>query len=77
MRRTTIMLPQGLKLQAAEHARNLGLSLGEFIRKSLEVALWIKVRSGKKDPLFDSEIVFKGVTPRGLSKNHDEYLYGE
>ena len=78
VKRTTIMLPQSLKVQAAEYARNLGLSLGELIRKSLERVLGdTPGNDSKGDPLFDSKAVFRGSTPRDLSLKHDDYLYGE
>ena len=39
MKRTTIMLPEELRVRAGERARKLGLSLGEFIRRSMEAML--------------------------------------
>ena len=78
MHRTTIMLPQNLKLRAEQYAREMGISLGELMRESLETMI---NRSNEdrpaKDPLFTDDAVYIGEAPRDLSVNHDEYLYGE
>ena len=76
MKRTSIMLPQQLKMQASQKATRLGISLGEFIRKSLLSALRESQKKSGKDPLFADGAVFHGKTPKDLSKNHDDYLYG-
>ena len=39
MERTTIMLPHDLKLQAAQYAKNKGISLGELIRTAIAASL--------------------------------------
>ena len=39
MKRTTVMIPEDLKIRAAKRANAVGISLGEFIRESLEKAL--------------------------------------
>ena len=39
MKRTTIMIPNELKTRATQHAKKIGMSLGGFIRESLEKAL--------------------------------------
>lgn len=78
MQRTTVMLPQDLKLQAERHARELGVSLGELIRESLEAM--IRGSDGDRstvDPFFSDNAVYVGEAPRDLSVNHDGYLYGE
>jgi len=78
MQRTTVMLPQDLKLQAQRHARELGVSLGELIRESLEAM--IRGSDGDRstvDPFFSDNAVYVGEAPRDLSVNHDGYLYGE
>ena len=36
MKRTTVMLPEDLKLKAEKRAEKMGISLGELIRLSLE-----------------------------------------
>jgi len=78
MQRTTVMLPQDLKLQAERHARELGVSLGKLIRESLEAM--IRGSDGDRstvDPFFSDNAVYVGEAPRDLSVNHDGYLYGE
>ena len=77
MTRTTIMLPTELKTRAARRAKQMGVSLGELVRESLEVALSGNRPRGSSDPLFDDTAVFEGAGPRDLAANHDDYLYGE
>ena len=78
MKRTTIMLPDDLKMQAYNRARVMGISLGELIRKSLETIL--SQRDEEKpteDSLFADNAVYEGKAPKYLSRNHDKYLYRE
>jgi hypothetical protein len=77
MHRTTVMLPDDLKLQASRIARESGMSLGEIIRESLEN--WLKCRKKQPvgDPLFHEVPVYEGSVPEDYSINHDKYLYGE
>lgn len=77
MKRTTIMLPQSLRIRAIERARGMGISLGELIRKSLEIILSSTGNIVPYDPLFDDNEFFTGEAPKDLSKNHDYYLYGD
>ena len=77
MVRTTIMLSNELKVQAEKRARNLGMSLGEFIRKSLESSLNAKKGGKEEDPFLTDRAVFGGNAPVNMSKNHDDYLYGD
>lgn len=76
MHRTTIMLPNDLKLLALRHAQTLGVSFGQLVRESLEKR--IKTAPSKKSDTFWADTaVFKGPTPKNLSKEHDQYLYEE
>ena len=78
MKRTTVMIPEDLKIQALKHANMTGMSLGGFIREALERAL--ELANGDKlvdDPFFTDRVVFNGETPSDLARNHDEYLYGD
>ena len=77
MKRTSIMLPQQLKMQASDKAHRLRMSLGEFIRRSILSSLGSSQERVKKDTLFADTTVFRGKTPKDLSQNHDRYLYGE
>jgi predicted DNA-binding protein len=79
MKRTTIMLPDELKIRATHRARKLGISLGGFIRESLENALDNKSRNSnvnEEDPFFADDAVYHGDVPSDLSEKHDDYLYG-
>ena len=78
MKRTTIMIPNELKTRATQHAKKIGMSLGGFVRESLEKAMEVENhRSGKddEDPFFSDKTVFSGKSPSDLSANHDDYLY--
>ena len=77
MHRTTIMLPDKLKVQAQAQARERGISLSEFIRTALEHETTKSSRSSPADPLFADHAVFKGETPPDLASHHDDYLYGD
>ena len=78
MKRTTIMLPDDLKMRALKRADIMGLSLGGLIRESLEKTLQTPdVDQADDDPFFADNVVFKGNTPKGLALNHDDYLYGD
>ena len=78
MKRTTIMLPDDLKMRALKHADIMGLSLGGLIRESLEKTLQTPdVDQADDDPFFADNVVFQGKTPKDLALNHDDYLYGD
>jgi hypothetical protein len=70
------MLPPELKEKAMRRARERGISLGEFLRESLVLALNSKVAQKRKDdPLFADQAVFEGAAPSDLAERHDQYLY--
>ncbi len=72
------MIPIVLKKEVETLARKQGISLGEFIRKSLTDRLQTIKNPQKtdKDALFGLK-VYRGTAPKNLSTHHDEYLYGE
>ena len=72
------MLTADLKVRALHRAREQGLSLDEFLRRSLEAALAGPGETPRKaDPLFSDVSVYDGRVPADLAANHDDYLYGE
>ena len=78
MDRTTIMLPPELKTRAANQAKKMRVSLGQYIREALKKSLDMeKRRETDEDPLFLDNAVFDGTTPEDLASNHDGYLYGD
>ena len=77
MIRTTIMLPTELKTLAARRAGELGISLGELIRESLEMKLSQAKSQDHEDSFLADEAVFAGPAPNDLAKEHDRYLYGD
>ncbi len=77
MKRTTVMIPEDLKIRAAKRANSVGVSLGGFIRESLEKALKSEVAGTLDDPFLSDNAIFEGDTPLDLAQNHDKYLYGD
>jgi predicted DNA-binding protein len=78
MDRTTIMLPPELKTRAANQAKKMRISLGQYIREALKRSLEIEKRpESVDDSLFVDNVVFKGESPEDLASEHDEYLYGD
>ena len=77
MRRTTVMIPEDLKNRASRRASSTGISLGGFIRESLERALRADTTVMNDDPFLTDNAVYKGDTEVDLAQNHDIYLYGE
>lgn len=77
MHRTTVMLPEELKLRAEREAHRRGISLGEIIRLSLREIISSPRPSRKKDPLFDFNVEFDVPIEKDFSEKHDAYLYGD
>jgi hypothetical protein len=82
MHRTTILLPEDLRADADAHARRLGISLGELIRRQLKsLARPLKLTKAAKrrdDPVF--RYYAEKRTAPGLAElkdgvsNHDKYI---
>ena len=70
------MLPEPLKARAMRRARRLGISLGEFIRRSMQSMLDGAAGAPEQDPLVADDAVFEGPVPSDLSVAHDRHLYG-
>jgi hypothetical protein len=77
MKRTTIVLPPDLKVEAKRHARQLGISLGELIRQTLSFRLASSRHANPMDPLFADSDVFSGPGPGDVAAHHDQHLYGD
>ena len=75
MKRTTLMIPEDLKIRAARRANAVGISLGGFIRESLERALKSDGNVAFDDPYMNDNSVYEGDIPADLAQNHDKYLY--
>jgi len=73
MHRTTLLIPEDLKLRAVERAKSDNMSFGEFVRRALEKSL----QDTDSDPFWNDKAVFRGEVPSDYSENHDDYLYGE
>lgn len=76
MHRTTIMIPEDLKIRAEEFSRKKGLSLGEIVREAMRDLLK-KAEEDEGDSFFCDTAVYQKDVPKDLSRNHDEYLYGD
>ena len=76
MHRTTIMLPRDLKVRAERRAREEGVSLGEFVRRSVARSLG-RPEEIAEDPLFADQQVYDGETPATYAADHDDHLYGD
>ena len=76
MYRTTIMLPEILKAQAVSESSSLGISLGEFVRKSVAMALNAN-KTTITDTLFSDTATYAGDAPSDTVSRHDEFLYGK
>jgi hypothetical protein len=75
MNRTTIMLPDDLQRQAADLAARQGISMGEFIRRSVAREAAVAYQVGVADEFWNDPPLFRsGQTD--LSERHDEALYG-
>ncbi len=68
------MLPRELRSRAARRARETGVSMGQFVRQSIERAL--QPASVKKGRFLDLP-VYEGPGPSDVSSRVDDYLYGE
>ena len=73
---TVIRIPKEEYELYKEIAREKGISLAEFLRKSARKEAKIKTKRSKKYSIFDlgTKVVAKGG-PRDGSVNHDKYLY--
>jgi hypothetical protein len=76
MHRTSLMMPERLKVRAERKSRQLGMSLGQFVRLSLEDEL-AKHERHDPDPLLADTVVYRGPAPDSLSREHDVLLYGD
>ena len=75
MLRTTVMLPSNLKNKAQAFASKKGISVGELIRESLEIALLQAKGALCMDPFFEDTHFFTGDIPNDLSANHDKFFH--
>ena len=75
MKRTTVMLPETLRARAIRRARKLGISLGAFVRRSME-AMLAGPDAVEKDLLLADDAVFDGPVPEDLAEHHDRCVYG-
>ncbi|SMP79538.1 hypothetical protein SAMN06295888_13216 [Desulfonatronum zhilinae] len=80
MERFTFQLPHEMKNKAIMLSKAYNISLGHFMRKSLETQIE-KIDVSKntfessRDTFFTDHAVFHGDCPSDISANHDQYLY--
>lgn len=70
MLRTTIMLPEKLKIRAIQLARQQGVSLSEFIREALNNSCSIQNLT-ERDAFFADNVAYDGKVPQNISSHHD------
>lgn len=70
----TLRLPVDLQERIKKVASARGLSVDDFIRKSLEDAL---ADNRETDSLLEDEAVYGNSGPSDNAANHDDYLYGD
>ncbi len=76
MHRTTILLPESIRLKAIRYAQKQGISLGELIRTSLEMRMSSNGQIINATDIFmNDKRVYSEKIPKDLSKQHDNYLY--
>jgi hypothetical protein len=79
MIRTSLLLPEKLKKQSEEIARQKGVSLASLIRHQLELVIRAAGTSRRDgDPIFAEANALRGRGgTRDLAEKHDDYLYGK
>lgn len=77
MTRTTLMLPADLKARSERRAREIGISMGELVRRSLVRLLDETASPASEDALYADVVVSAAETPSDLAERHDDYLYGD
>lgn len=76
MQRTTIILPQQLRLKLRQEAQNKKQSFGMLVRTILERYVAARHSPFEKDSFFSSHTVFHDDAASDVALRHDEYLYG-
>ncbi len=78
MHRTTILLPEELRVSAEAVARQQGISLGELVRRQLGIVTKSKKANQRRDdPLFRHYADMQSPLIKGtedVALNHDKYL---
>lgn len=75
MDRTTIILPEPLKLRLKQTAEKQGVSFGKLVRLALEKFVFSQSNPLSSDPFLASKTIFADKGPSDAAKNHDKYLY--
>ncbi len=70
MFRTTILLPEDLKIKLSREAERQHLSFSEMIRKALQKM----VTASQVDSFLSSQTLFKDKGPTDVAHRHDDYL---
>jgi hypothetical protein len=77
MHRTTILLPEDLKLASERFAKSRKISLGALIRQQLQnLVASAHANSTTQDAVFAKFVPYVGKAPANLALDHDEELYG-
>ena len=68
-----LSLPPELKAKIEREAGARGISVADFVRESLELA----VARASEDRLFADTAVYHDEGPKDFASSHDNYLYGD
>lgn len=77
MHRTTIMIPERLKLRLEREAEHEHISLGSLVREALEKHLLLRRKAADQDPFLSSRTFLEDKErggSRDVSLRHDTYL---
>lgn len=74
MHRTTIMIPDSLRLSLIKEAEREKLTFGEIVRRALQGFLLMRRGATAHDPFFSSQTVFQDEGPTDGAEHHDDYL---
>jgi hypothetical protein len=76
MHRTTVMLPDPLKLRIVRSSKQMHVSMGEFLRVAAEAYLEREEYRFATDPLVGDACILREPGAADVSANVDHYLYG-
>ena len=69
-----LSLPPELNAKIEREASARGISVPDFVRESLELAV---AQRASVDRLFADTAVYHDEGPKDFASNHDNYLYGD
>lgn len=74
MHRTSLFLPNNLKIKLEKEAQKEKISFAELVRRALEKYLLAKQGATAQDAFLSSQTVFEDDGPFDTALHHDKYL---